>query len=131
MKKKHFFTEETKRKIVLEVLSGELTKEQARCVYGIKSKSGILEWMRTFASIHPKSHGVNPMPILQNMKQEPGEIQALKSKIKELEDELKLSQLKGRAYQILVENAKKTYNIDLLKKVGAKQFSSSKKSTDK
>lgn len=43
MKEIVFLPESLKREIVLEVLSGRLSKEQARRVYGIKSKSGILE----------------------------------------------------------------------------------------
>jgi len=114
-------SEAQKYNIVLEVLSGELTKEQARRVYGIKSKSGILEWMRKFASINPKAHGVDPIPKLRTMKQESDETIELKARIKELEQQLKYSQLKGRAYQIMVEIAKKDYGLDLEKKHGAKQ----------
>lgn len=114
--------ESLKQKIVLEVLSGKLSKEQARRVYGIKSKSGILEWMRKFASIDPKSHGIDPIPKLKTLKDDTKEILDLKSKIKNLESQLKYSDLKGRAYQIMVEIAKEQYNLDLEKKSGAKQF---------
>ena len=114
--------ESLKRKIVLEVLSGNLSKEQARRVYGIKSKSGILEWMRKFASIDPKAHGIDPIPKLKTLKDDTKEILDLKSKIKNLEAQLKYTELKGRAYQIMVEIAKEQYNLDLEKKSGAKQF---------
>ena len=46
--------------------------------------------------------------------------------IKQLEEELKLSQLKGKAYQIMVEIAKQDYGIDFEKKHGAKQSKGSK-----
>ncbi|MCF6352663.1 MAG: hypothetical protein L3J06_06605 [Cyclobacteriaceae bacterium] len=49
MKTKETLSEQSKRRIVSEVLSGKYSKEQARKLYGIKSKSGILEWMRIFA----------------------------------------------------------------------------------
>ena len=120
MLKKERFSDERKRKIVLEVLSGELTKEQARRIYGIKSKSGILEWMRSMASIPPKSHGVDPLTKLRTMKQETDETLKLIARIKELEEQLVHSELKGRAYQIMVEIAKRDYNLDLEKKLGAK-----------
>jgi hypothetical protein len=51
MRESKKFSEVASRKIVMEVLSGTLTKEQARHVYGIKSKSAILEWMRIFAGL--------------------------------------------------------------------------------
>lgn len=60
------FSKDVRRKIVAEVLSGTLTKEQARHVYGIKSKSAILEWMRIFAGLErrvPK----DPLPIIRIM----------------------------------------------------------------
>ena len=121
MIKNEHLSDTLKQKIVLEVLSGQLTKEQARRVYGIKSKSGVLEWMRKFASINPKAHGVDPLPKLRTMKQESKDTLELKARIKELERQLKYSELKGRAYQIMVEIAKKDYGLDLEKKPGAKQ----------
>ncbi|AFL82949.1 hypothetical protein Belba_2058 [Belliella baltica DSM 15883] len=126
MRKTEKFSEEAKRKIVMEVLSGTLTKEQARHVYGIKSKSAILEWMRIFAGLErrvPK----DPLPILRNMSEKQDSNNELKARIKQLEEELKLSQLKGRAYQIMVDIAKEEYGLDLEKKSGAKQFKDSKK----
>jgi transposase-like protein len=120
------FSEDARRKIVMEVLSGTLTKEQARHVYGIKSKSVILEWMRIFAGLErrvPK----DPLPILRNMSEKQDSNIELKARIKQLEEELKLSQLKGRAYQIMVDIAKEEYGLDLEKKSGAKQFKNSKK----
>lgn len=120
------FSEDARRKIVTEVLSGTLTKEQARHVYGIKSKSAILEWMRIFAGLErrvPK----DPVPILRNMSEKQDSNSELKARIKQLEEELKLSQLKSRAYQIMVDIAKEEYGLDLEKKSGAKQFKDSKK----
>jgi len=43
MKKSEQFSEESLRQIVAEVLAGKLTKGKARQVYGIRSKSAILE----------------------------------------------------------------------------------------
>jgi transposase-like protein len=123
--------ESLKRKIVLEVLSGKLSKEQARRVYGIKSKSGILEWMRKFASIDPKAHGIDPIPKLKTLQDDTKEILDLKSKIKNLEAQLKYTEFKGRAYQIMVEIAKEQYNLDLEKKFGAKQFKDLKQNKTK
>ena len=127
MRKTEALSEESKRRIVLEVLSGKYTKEQARRLYGIKSKSGILEWMRIFAGKPGKAHGVDPVPILTEVSNSSEDISKLKSRIAQLEEELKLSKLKGKAYQIMVEIAKEEYNLDLEKKSGAKQSNDSKK----
>ena len=127
MKELFRLSEHTKRKIVTEVLSGRITKEQAREFYGIKSKSAVIEWMRKFAGIYPKAHGINPIPILKDMTKHTDKVVELEQRIKQLEKDLKTSQLKGKAYQIMVEIAKQDYGLDLEKKPGAKQSKSSKK----
>jgi hypothetical protein len=126
MRESKKFSEVARRKIVMEVLSGTLTKEQARHVYGIKSKSAILEWMRIFAGLErrvPK----DPLTILRNMSLKEESNSELKARIKQLEEELKLSRLKGRAYQIMIDIAREEYGLNLEKKSGAKQFKDSEK----
>ena len=127
MKKREFLSDRVKRKIVSEVLSGKITKEQARRIYRIKSKSGILRWMRTFAGLDPKTSGIDPIPILKDMTKHTDEVDELKRQIEQLKEDLKLSKLKGKAYQIMVEIAKQDYGLDLEKKSGAKQSKDSKK----
>jgi flagellar biosynthesis chaperone FliJ len=51
----------------------------------------------------------------------------LEARIEQLEEELEISKLKGKAYQIMVEIAKEDYGIDLEKKRGAKQLRGLKK----
>lgn len=131
MDKKTNYSENFKRKVVVEVLSGRLTKEQARHVFRIRSKSAIIEWMRIFADQPRNATGVDPTPLLEDMTKTNDDIEDLKTKIKHLEEQLQLSELKGRAYQIMVEIAKDEYGLDLEKKSGAKQFKSSKGNTQK
>lgn len=126
MREPEKFSEDSRREIVMEVLSGTLTKEQARHVYGIKSKSAILEWMRIFAGLERRVPN-DPLPILRNMSVEQDSNKELKVRIRQLEEELQLSRLKGRAYQIMVDIAREEYGLDLEKKSGAKQFRDSEK----
>jgi transposase-like protein len=126
MKRNQNLTEHVKRKIVIEVLSGKITKEEARRIYGIKSKSGVLDWMRKFAGLPSKMAGIDPSPILKKMDVPSNENSKLKERIKQLEEELEITRLKGKAYQIMVEIAKQEYGIDLEKKPGAKQSKDSK-----
>lgn len=128
MKKKGLIlTDEQKKQVVLEVLSGKISKEEARRRYQIKSKSGILDWMRKFAGMTSRSYGQDPLPILRNMDKSKDEHAQLKARITELEKELESVRLKGKAYQIMVELAREEYGIDLEKKSGAKQSKDSKK----
>lgn len=127
MKKINYLSENDKRKIVVEVLSGKITKEEARRIYGIRGKSSILEWMRIFAGSPGKEYGFDPIPTLKTMNIDSDEAAKLKARIKQLEEELKISELKGEAYKIMVDIAKQDYGIDLEKKPGAKQPKDSKK----
>jgi transposase-like protein len=120
------FSEDSRREIVKQVLSGAMSKEQARRIYGIKSKSAILEWMRIFAGM-PRNAAQDPIPLLRSMTEKRDDIRALEARVKQLEEELKLSRLKGKAYQIMVDIAKDDYGLDLEKKHGAKQSQDSKK----
>lgn len=48
MQKSHEYSEAMRQQIVQEVLSGKLTKTEAREVYHIKGKSRILTWIRIY-----------------------------------------------------------------------------------
>lgn len=119
MNKAKTYDEAFKRKVVLEVLSGSITKEEARRRYKIGGNSTILDWMRSYAGLKMRTAGSDPLPILRVMKTDDDK-ETLKQKIKELEAKLEHAELKGRAYQIMVEIAKEQYNLDLEKKSGAK-----------
>ncbi len=131
MKTKEKYSDYFKRKVVEEVLSGRISKEEARRIYKIKSKSAILEWMRIFVNIPGRSAGTNPIPALKEKAMSEENTEELKAKIKQLEEQLKVSELKGRAYQIMVEIAKEDYGLDLEKKPGAKQSKKSNQKTQK
>lgn len=66
MKKRKIHTPVFKHQIVLEVLSGKITKEGARLRYGIVDSSTILGWMRVYAGFKTKQVGTDPSPNLQN-----------------------------------------------------------------
>ena len=128
MRKSKKYEESFKRQVVLDILSGRITKEEARLRYNIGGNSVILEWMRVYSGHKQREFGLDPVPLLEGMKEDKEKIQ-LEEKIKQLKAELEYAQLKGRAYQIMVEIAKRDYNLDLEKKFGAKRSESSKKKT--
>lgn len=119
-----------KRQVVLEILSGSITKEEARKRYNVGGKSTILDWMRSYAGLKMREAGRDPIPILKDMDKSQDKTE-LEERIKQLEAKLEYSELKGRAYQIMVEIAKEKYNLDLEKKHGAKQSKNLKKSDQK
>ena len=52
MKKVNHYTDEFKIRIVEEVLSGKITKEECRYRYGINGNSTVLRWIRKFTGAH-------------------------------------------------------------------------------
>ena len=130
MKKTKKYENSFKHQVVLEVLSGKITKEEARKRYNIGGNTTILDWMRQYAGIKMRSAGCDPIPILQDMKHDQTRSE-LEEKVKQLEAKLEYAELKGRAYQIMVEIAKEQYDLDLEKKSGAKQSKNSKKNDQK
>lgn len=132
---KHF-----KRLVVSEVLSGKITKEEARRRYNIAGKSTVLKWMRVMAGLKASAVGTDPVPILRSMGKDTGEStprddrmdqEGLHAEIKRLKAALEHSELKGRAYEIMLEIGREQYGIDLEKKPGAKQSKDSKKNNQK
>lgn len=125
MKTSRNYDRSFKQKVVLEVLKGTVTKEEARRRYNIGGKSTVLDWMREFAGLKMRDAGSDPLPILQAMDQNEDKTE-LEDKIKKLEAKLEYAELKGRAYQVMVEIAKEQYDLDLEKKFGAKPSRDSK-----
>lgn len=132
MKKKttKVYEESFKRQVVSEVLSGKISKKQARVRYQIGGNTTILDWMRSYAGIKMRTTGSNPQPILENMGTSK-EILQLEEKIKDLEAQLEYADLKNRAYEIMIELGKEKYGMDLEKKYGAKQSKNSNTNVQK
>jgi len=127
MKKKTqgFYSEEFKWKVVQEVLTGKLSKEEARRVYNIKSNCAVLYWMRKYSGIDNYRHGGMPLVNqveMVNMK----ELSEKDKRIKELEESLNREKLRADLWQKMVEIAEEQLNVDIRKKYGAKQSIPSK-----
>lgn len=118
--KKEFikYSETFKWQVVQEVLSGKLTKEEARIAYGIKSNCAILYWMRKYSANedYRNTHSLtNNLAQMHNSKEQ----QKLKDRIKQLEEELKRANLRADLWQTMIEVAEQQLKIDIKKKFGA------------
>lgn len=125
MKKVNFYTDEFKLQVIKEVISGKITKEQAKRIYQLGGNSAVLNWMRKFGIAPPgiKEKIVN-LPAMEketNNQELLLEIERLKSEKQALEKALQLTQLKAESYEIMLEIAKEEFDLDLRKKSGAKQ----------
>lgn len=114
MKKVNQYTDEFKLKIVEEVLSGKITKEECRYRYGIKGNSTVLRWIRKFTGSYTR---------FPNMSIEPksSEIDRLREQLRLLKNELEYERLKSTAYLEMIKIAEEDLNISIRKKSGAKR----------
>ncbi len=115
MKKVNYYSDEFKKGVVEEVLAGVLSKEEARCKYGIKGNSAVLNWIRKFdgkkISMKPEK---NPLKLGKNAEE-------LESENARLKQELDIEQVKNRALNVMIDIAEKRFKIPIRKKSGAKQ----------
>jgi transposase-like protein len=118
--KKEFskYSETFKWQVVQQVLTGKLTKEEARLAYGIKSNCAILYWMRKYSGndAYRYNHSLpNDFSAMHNSKEE----NELKKRIKQLEEELRKANLRADLWQKMIEVAEQQLKIDIKKKYGA------------
>lgn len=127
MKKKTqgFYSDEFKWKVIQDVLSGKFTKEGARKIYGIKSNSAILYWMRKYSGNTNYRQGWQPLGTTDEISKMK-ELSKNENRIKELEQELEREKLRADLWQKMIEIAEQQLNIDIRKKYGAKLSTPSK-----
>lgn len=118
--KQDIYREEFKWKVVQDVLSGTLTKEEARRVYSIKGNCTILYWMRSFSGVKDYRSGgdvsEHPMQMAETKKQ--GEAE---KEIARLKRELKAERMRADLWQKAIEVAEEELGVDIRKKFGARQ----------
>ena len=116
-KQKTYYSDEFKLRIIQEVLSGSISKESAQRRYGIKGHSAIVNWMRSFGIKEPLKRPI----ILQQRDPENEDKKPLEPKIKELQEALKLAELKAEAYSKMIDIAEDEFNISIRKKLPTKR----------
>lgn len=115
MKKVNYYSDEIKKSIVDEVLSGVLNKEEARRKYGIKGNSAVLNWIRKFEG-NKSCMNAKKNPLRTGKSTE--ELEAENARLKQ---ELDIEQLRNRALNVMIDLAEKQFKIPIRKKSGAKQ----------
>lgn len=123
------YSESFKLQVIQKVLEGKLSKEEANRLYGIRSKSAILEWTRQYSG----QKGFDKRGKVLKAKE--SEVnKALKeqaSRILELEEALRLEKLRVALSNKMIDIAEEEYGINIRKKSGAKQSKVSKQKTVK
>jgi len=104
----------------------EIYQKTGYSAYGIAKlglvpvdRKTIKEWIANFVAENGK---VTPSTIMESKKTESNEeLEALKARIADLEEQLRLEKMRGRLNDKIIEIAEKKYNIQIRKKAGAKQ----------
>lgn len=118
--KSGIYSEDFKWKVVQQVLSGTLTKEEARRVYCIGGKCTILYWMRAFSGVTDYRNGGGVSEDLLEMAKTT-KLKEAHKQIAQLQAELKRERMRADLWQKVVEVAEEELHIDIRKKFGAKQ----------
>lgn len=113
MEKVNHYTDEFKIRIVEEVLSGKITKEECRYRYGIKGNSTVLRWIRKFTGSYTRFPNVSIKPKSE-------EIEKLQEQLRLLKSELEYERLKSTSYLEMIKIAEEDLKISIRKKSGAK-----------
>ena len=120
-KKPTNYSEKFKATVVNDVLLGKYTKEEARRLYGIKSKCAVLYWMR---KINGEKNYRQPMNenVKFELMNDNKELQDLKKKVARLEEEKRIAELKADLYNTMIDVAESKLGIVIRKKSGAQQL---------
>ena len=113
------YGEAFKRKVVMEVENGLLSKDGAKYRYGIVGNSSVLEWCRKYGRLrHPKTQTRTIQTRRMKTDDDPQSI--ARKRIAELERALERANLKVAVYETMLEVAKEKLGVDIKKKFGMK-----------
>jgi transposase-like protein len=119
---KESYSEAFKRKVVMEIENGILSKDGAKYRYGIRGNSQVLDWCRKYGRLrHPQTETrtVRPRMLIES------ERTKLERRVKELEKALQEATTKVEVYEALLEVAKEKTGIDIKKNFGTRPSSES------
>lgn len=118
--KNSIYSEDFKWKVVREVLSGKITKEEARRVYSIKGNCTVLYWMRAYSGVADYRYGGSVAENIEQMAKTSDQQRAAQE-IARLKQELKRERMRADLWQKMMEVAEEELGVPIRKKFGAKQ----------
>jgi transposase-like protein len=108
------YSEAFKRKVVMEVENGILSKDGAKYRYGIRGNSRVLNWCRKYGRLQHRITQTRTMKNNDDTQSDP------RKRIAELEKALERANLKVAVYETMLEVAKEKLGVDIKKKFGTK-----------
>jgi len=122
IKTKTVVSKQLKRTVVRAFLSGQMTIQQLRQAYGIKSEATVRQWVHQLNQENDELGSIND--TLMN-KKKPAQTTSnpTEAEVKALQKALADAQLRIAALNTLIDVAEEQLKIDIRKKPGAKQSS--------
>ena len=115
MREVNRYSDDFRKSVVEEVLSGRLSKDEARRQYGIRGKSAVLNWIRKFDA--SRTHPMKKKRTLQQR-----DTSELEAENKRLREELELERLRTLSLNVMIDLAEEQFKVPIRKKSGAKQL---------
>lgn len=115
------YTDDFKLKVVQEYLMTDATVSDLQKKYGIKSRSGISEWVRKFGLNKPTQREIEFENAMKGQNGRTAREQELELKVKQLEKELEKEHLRTLALNTMIDIAERELKIKVRKNSGAKQ----------
>lgn len=115
MKEINQYSDEFKQAVVDEVLSGHISKDEARRRYGIKGKSAVLNWLRKFDT-------TLTYEMKKKIIRHPQDITQLEAENNRLREQLELECLRFLSLNVMIDLAEEHFKVPIRKKSGAKQL---------
>ena len=113
------YSESFKRKVVLEVESGLLSKNEAQRKYNIGGNCTVLRWCRKYGKLSGANFKTEEkMPDNEELQKE---LVQLRKQNRELSKRLEDAELKAFALDKLIEVAERKLGVDIKKKSGVKR----------
>lgn len=123
VKSKNRYSNEFKRKVAQEYLSGRFSYAIGAEEYGLKDKSVIREFVKWYRRNNELSVANTDILMTKKKHASTDPIQlATEKRVKELEEQLRLSKLKVELLETMIDIAEDQLNIDIRKKSGSQQL---------
>jgi transposase len=114
-------SDEVQFQIVQEYLNTSATQKELKEKYNFRGNNNINHWMRKFDLSNLSEEQIELHQTMAKEIEKTSLEQELELKIKKLEADLKLEQLRTKALSTMIDIAERELKVDIRKKAGAKR----------
>ena len=120
VKRQNRYPNELKRKVAQEYLSGRFSYAVAAEEYGLANRSVVREFVKWYRRTTELSRTIEVETMAKSKSTNPAEVD-LQKRIKELEAQLRMTNLKVEALETMIDIAEEQLHIDIRKKSGSQR----------